>query len=122
MEEETAAIYSLFGKDIFKVNFQKLPRELVQVAADIRKSNFINIYKLIASQSFLPTKEGDDVKFFMLMSNHPYAIVPICKFFLTYNKNKEFDRGYDKKYLIIKNTKAFKSMLQAAKSDHVYTQ
>jgi hypothetical protein len=95
------------------------------VATGIRESNFINVNKLISTQNWLPgKKEIDDVEFFVLMSSHPSAIVPVCKFFLalTHNKLTAFCRGDDAEFLIIKNIKAYKTMLQAAKAGHHYAQ
>lgn len=114
VEVATAAIYTLFGQDKFKVKFENVPKGLVKMATDICTNNFINVNKLIVSQAFLPPKkELDDFEFFFPMLSHPSAIIPVCKFFLAL--------AY-KKYLIIKNAKVFKSMIQAAKCDNVYAQ
>lgn len=124
-EVATTAIYTLFGQDKFKVKFENVPKGLVKMATDICTNNFIHVNKLIVSPAFLPPKkELDDFEFFFPMLSQPSAIIPVCKFFLAlaYNKNNAFCRGDDKKYLIIKNAKVFKSMIQAAKCDNVYAQ
>lgn len=118
----TTAMHSLFGQTKFKVNFQNIPTKVVSAAANVCRGDFINVN--IGLQGLLPTKETDDIQFFLLMSNHPSAVVPVSKFLLAlaYNGNNSFCCGDDKEYLLLKNAKAFKQMIQAAKDNNRHTQ